>query len=139
MSNFDQLLQHNLPGNRLGRLHHCPQVQLLNRRADRGGRARSGLLFDRRVALVELLYLAQCAPTPITVTRVTQVGTRHFFDAALQVELGCQLVSDALVLHKPIFACCPNRLLVQPHGIKVSAFNPSQLSRHQCVFVGELR
>ncbi len=80
---FDQFLQHNLPSNRLRRLHYRPQVQLLNRRADGGVRAHGGLLFDRRVALFELLHLAQCAPTPITVTRVTEVGMRHFFDANL--------------------------------------------------------
>src|SRR3982074_5119 len=60
---FDQLLQHNLPSNSLRRLHYRPQVQLLNRRADGGDRAHGGLLFDRSVALVELLYLAQCAPS----------------------------------------------------------------------------
>src|ERR1700746_4118953 len=61
------------------------------------------------------------------------------FVATVEVIPRSQLVTDTLVLDKPIFARRPDRLLVQPHGIKVPAFDAGKLSRHQCVFVGKRR
>src|SRR5690348_14885543 len=64
---------------------------------------------------------------------------RDLLETTRRIEAPSELVAKALVLDKPILARRPNRLLVQPHGIKVPAFDASKLGQHQCVLVAESR
>src|SRR6202008_2225056 len=56
-----------------------------------------------------------------------------------RMEAPSQFVSERLVLDKAIFARRPDCLLVQPHSIKVAAFEAGDLGRHQSVLVAESR
>src|SRR5580700_245058 len=106
-----------------------------NRSADRGGRSNRRRLRQSRITLIKLIHLAQCAPAQITVTRLPEVGLRHFFDATLKIELCSQLVSEALVLDKPILVRRPDRLLVEAHGIEIPAFYTGELGCDEDIFV----
>jgi hypothetical protein len=58
-------------------------------------------------------------------------------EASLSIKAGRQLVAQALVLHKALFARRLNRRFVQAHGLQVPAFETSEFSQHQDVLVPE--
>src|SRR5260370_6877129 len=79
------------------------------------------------------------SPTEITVPGVPEIGVGDRLEAARRVEAGGHLMRQGFVLHKPILARRPDSPLVQPHGIKVPAFDASKLGRYQRVLVAESR
>jgi hypothetical protein len=79
-------------------LHYRPQVQLLNRRADRGSGSRRRLVSNFTVALVELPHLAERAPAKIAAPRVAQIGVGDGLEATRRVESRCHLMGEAFVL-----------------------------------------
>ena len=102
--------------------------------AVRSGKA---LLAQARVAFVELLHLAERAPTLVALPRVAQICVGNALDAARRVEPRGHLMGKALVLDEAVFASGLNGLLVQTHGIGVPPFDARELCRHQSVLVGE--
>ena len=58
--------------------------------------------------------------------------------ATVEIKLRSQLISDTLVLDKPILTRRSDRLLVQAHGIKVPAFDASNLGCDQCRAISEI-
>ena len=94
---------------------------------------------EPRIHLIELPHLAGGSPTDVAVAGVLQMHAGNFVEATHRIEAGRHLMGQALVLHKAILACRLDRHLVQPHGIKIPAFDASDLGRYQCVLVGERR
>src|SRR3984893_18358556 len=97
------------------------------------------VLPELRIHPIELPHLAIGSPPQVAVPGVSQVEMRYFIEATGRVEARSKFVGEALVLDKPILARCSDRLLVQPHGIKVPAIEASKLCRHQCVLIPESR
>src|SRR5229473_1529024 len=100
---------------------------------------RISLLLQVRVASVELVHLAEGAPTVVAVPRASEIGVAGRFDAARQLVPRRQLMGQALVLDEAVLTRQVDSLLVQTHGIGVSIFEARDLGRYQLVLVGESR
>src|SRR5260370_38505504 len=109
---FDQLLQDDLAGHCLRYLHYRPQIQLINRCADRDGRMQRGLLCDCWEVLIELLHLDERSPTKIAEACVPEIGVGNCLIATVQIKPRSQFVTKALVLGKPMLARRSDRFFV---------------------------
>ncbi len=136
----DQCFQDDLTRDGLRYLDHGREVEVFHwcrNRARRSGRW--FFLPEVWIHLVELPHLAVGSPTQIAVASVLQIHAGNLLETTRRVEAGGHLMGQALVLHKSILACRPDRLLVQPHGIKIPVFDASELGRYQRVLVAESR
>ncbi len=136
---LDELAEFNLARHRLRSLDNCPDIQLLDGRAEGGGGRRCRFLAQLRVQLLKLPHLAQRAPAEIAVPCVPQIGVGNRLEAARRVEPRSHLMGQALVLYKTIPASRLNGLLVQAHCIGLSPFEAGDLGQDECVLVGESR
>src|SRR5882757_4849880 len=93
---LDELAENDLARHRLRGLDHRPDIQLFEWRADRRRRRRRRrFIAQPRVALVELLHLADCPPTRKTTARILQMGACGGRGPAAKVKSCSNLVSDS--------------------------------------------
>ena len=136
---LDQLGKNHLTRNRLRRFHDSLDVQLPDRRANRGRRGGSSFLAQARIPFVELLYFSVGAPTVIAVPRVAEMGVAGRFQTLRQAVLRRQFVGEALVLNEAVLARQMDRLLIQTQCVGVPFFDAGDLGQNQRVLVGESR
>src|SRR5271165_2144625 len=116
----DDLAKHSLRG-----LDYRPDIQLHDRRADRGdGRGRSSSLIKRRVRLVNLPHLTECTPAKIAVAGISQIGVGDRLEAARGVELRSNFMCDGFVVDEALFPGRLNSLFEKFLGIQFAAFDP---------------
>src|SRR5258708_40153843 len=113
---------------------------MFSRRGDCGrGRGTISFLMQMRVVFVELLHLPMRAPAVVAVPRVAEIGVAVRLEAARQIEPRGHFISQRFVLYEAVLASRLNRLLVQLHRVEGASFEAGDLSRDQCVLVGESR
>src|SRR6266700_6330016 len=134
---LDQLGKDHLTGECLRSFDYSLNVQLGDRLATRSRRGRGSFLAQARVTFVELLHLADGAPTVVAVARVAEIKIACGFDTARQVVLRNQFVGEAFVLNEPILARQMDSILVKTQGVGVSLFKSGKLGRYKRVLVRE--
>src|SRR5260370_25245312 len=101
---LDELGEDDLAKHGLRRLDYRPDIQLHDRRADRGDwRGRSSLRVKGRVRLVNLPHLAECTPTEIAVAGVSQIGVRDRLKAAHGIEPRSNFMRDGFIVNEAVF------------------------------------
>src|SRR5258708_14913968 len=100
---LDELTEDDLAGPRLRSLDHRPDIQLLDGCADRRRlQRRRRFLAQPRVALVELLHLAECPPARKAAARALQMGACGGRGPAAKVKSCSKLVGDPFVLDEAV-------------------------------------
>src|SRR6195256_2057630 len=100
---LDELTEDDLAGHRLRGLDHRPDIQLLGGRPDHHRRRRWRCFLARtRVALVELLYLAERSPACKATARILHMGACGGRGPAVEVKSGSKLVGDPFVLDEAV-------------------------------------
>ena len=128
----EQLLLHDCAGDRLRQLDDGREVELFDGRPDRARRtARSFILPEERIHLVELPHLAVGSPTQVAVAGVSKVEMRDLIEATRRVEPRGELVSERLIVNKAVDAGRADGLLVQAFGIEFAAFQSGHLGADQ--------
>src|SRR6202166_629934 len=121
------------------RLQHRPQIQLLNRRADRASRSRYWRFFPEVwIQLFKLANLPCGSPTEITVPGVSHVRVGDRFNTTRRVEARGQLAGERLIVDKAVCAGRADGLFVEALGIELAALNTCDLGAHQCGAVFEI-
>src|SRR5277367_2464284 len=129
---FDELVDYDLAGYGLRGLDHRADVQLLEGRANRGGRrGRGPFPLQVRVAFVELLHLAMGTPAVIAIPRVTEIGVGDSLKAARCIEPRCQLVCEAFVLDEAVLARQSNSLFIEAFCVETPIFDACYFRRDQ--------
>src|SRR5450755_4066752 len=77
--------------------------------------------------LLELMHLALGTPMQVAVPSVPNIGLGNRLAPKRIVEPCSKFVCNALVLNETLCARLPNGLLVEAHGIQLSAFNARDL------------
>ena len=120
-------------------LNDRPDVQPLERRANRGGRrGRRPFPLQVTVAFVKLLYLAMGAPTVIAISRVTEIRVGDSLKAARCMEPRRQLVCEAFVLDEAVLARQSNSLFIEAFCVETPIFDAGYLRRDQSMAILEV-
>ena len=136
---FDEPVDYDLAGYGLRGLDHRADVQLLEGRANRGGRrGRGPFPLQVRVAFVELLHLAMGAPAVIAIPRVTEIGVGDSLKAARCIEPRRQLVCEAFVLDEAVLARQSNSLFIEAFCVETPIFDARYLRRDQGMAILEV-
>ena len=130
---LDQLFQNDFARHGLRHLDDRREVQMLNRRPDRGRRAGNSLVLPEvRMKLLELPHLAVGSPAKIPVAGVAQIEMRDLLKATRGVEARGQFIGERLILHEGIVARRADCLLIETLGVKFPAFEVGNLRVDQC-------
>src|ERR1700720_509980 len=120
-------------------LQYRPQIQLLNRRADRASRSRYWRFFPEVwIRLFKLANLPCGFPTEITVPGVSHVRMGDRFKTTRRVEARGQLVGERLIVDKAVGAGRADGLFVEALGIEFAALNACNLRTNQRAAVREI-
>src|ERR1700720_4752780 len=120
-------------------LQYRPQIQLLNRRADRASRSRYWRFFPEVwIQFFKLANLPCGSPTEITVPGVSHVRMGDRFNTTRRVEARRQLVGERLIVDKAVCAGRADGLFVEALGIEFAALNACDLGAHQRCAVFEI-
>ena len=91
-----------------------------------------------RVAFVELLHLAERAPTVVAIPRVAEIGVGDILKAARRIEPRGQLIGESLVLDKAVLAPQPNCLFIEAFCVETPVFDAGYLRRDQSMAILEV-
>src|ERR1700728_810512 len=136
---FDEPVDYDLAGYGLRGLDDRADVQLLEGRANRGGRrGRGAFSLQVRVAFVELLHLAMGAPAVIAISRVTEIGVGDSLEAARCMEPRRQLAGESFILDEAVLARQSNSLFVEALCVETPIFDAGYLRRDQSIAILEI-
>src|ERR1700722_1027142 len=84
-----------------------------------------------RVACVELIHLAQCAPLFVAGSGISQISISDGCQTARSVKIRREFVGYALIMDKTVRACRSDGLFIEVFGFERPAFNPRDLCMDQ--------
>src|SRR5258708_20932117 len=119
---LDQPGKDHLARNRLRGFDYSLDIQLRDRPPSRGRRGKSSFLAQARVTFVQLLHLAEGAPTLVAIPGFAQVRVRELVEASCGLESGSNLVANRLIVDESVSLRGADGPFIKAFGIDHAPF-----------------